>query len=97
MKQNVSGAMDASIKEGSFFHKGYIKGSGRGNGLDRIKSTCLKLNISFSILSHFGYIFFDNYGKILKSGTHNNRIFAGTLYHFNVTATLTAPCYLRIS
>jgi hypothetical protein len=83
MNENVSGAIDASIKEGYFFHKGYKKGSGRGNGLDRIRTTCKELGVPFSILSHYGYISYNNRGSVIKSGSCKNRIFAGTLYHFN--------------
>lgn len=83
MKENVSGAVDASIKEQRFIQKGYRRGSGRGNGLDRIRNTCKELGVRFAVLSHYGYLFYDQTGKMIKSGTKEKRVFAGTLYHFD--------------
>ncbi|XDD44692.1 hypothetical protein AB3N58_17765 (plasmid) [Leptospira sp. WS60.C2] len=83
MKENISGAYNASSKNGILF-KNYIRGARRGNGLERIKETCNKLKIEFSILSHFGYVFFDKNGILINSGSRMNRIFGGTLYHFNI-------------
>jgi len=84
----VSGALKASLKEkaGLFSSAKYPLGSNRGNGLDRIKSGCKQLGIEFTLLSHYGYLFYDALGNELKCGTMKNRIFAGTLYHFNVPA-----------
>jgi len=86
MEENISGAYNASQKEKILFKKGYIRGARRGNGLERIRETCKQLNIAFSVLSHYGYIFYNNEGKLIKNGTKNNRIFGGTLYNFIIPA-----------
>lgn len=90
-QENVSGAIDASIKEGSRFKKGYIRGAHRGNGLDRIKGVCQDIGIDFTILSHFGYFSYNHEKGLFRNDTFKNRIFAGTLYHFKV------PCDCNFS
>ena len=84
MRENVSGAYDASLKTTSIIRDSYERGARRGNGLKRIIKTCQDLGIKFSILSHYGYAFLDEKGKLVKVGSRENRIFAGTLYHFNI-------------
>ena len=84
----VSGALTAVVKEktGIFSKSRYPLGSKRGNGLDRIKSGCKKLGVELTLLSHFGYLFYDSNGNEMRCGTMQRRIFAGTLYHLNVPA-----------
>ena len=84
MEENVSGAYDARLKTPGFIRDSYERGARRGNGLKRIIKTCKDLGIKFSILSHYGYAFMDENGKLAKCGSKENRIFAGTLYHFNI-------------
>lgn len=86
MEQNVSGAVDASNKEG-FIFKNYKRGSRRGNGLERICKTCDELNIGFTILSHHGCTIREPSGKIVRTESRPSRVFAGTLYHFNIPAS----------
>lgn len=86
MEENISGAYNASVKKKVFIKRRYIRGARRGNGLERIRETCIQLGIEFSILSHHGYIFYDNKGNIMKKDSKNNRVFAGTLYHFKIPA-----------
>jgi hypothetical protein len=81
LEENVRGAIAASIKTGKFL-KRYESGARRGNGLKRIRKTCSDLKISFSILSHYGYVFVNQQGKIVKIGSKNSRVFSGTMYHF---------------
>ncbi|MBW0435210.1 ATP-binding protein [Leptospira yasudae] len=83
MEENVSGAFDASTKSGILIGT-YEKGSRRGNGLKRIKATCKELRISFTILSHFGFIRYNELGELDLYGSRKNRVFAGTLYHFKI-------------
>lgn len=84
MQENVSGAYDAPLKTPGIIRDSYERGARRGNGLKRIIKTCRDLGIKFSILSHYGYAFRDENGKLAKVGSRENRIFAGTLYHFNI-------------
>lgn len=86
LEQNISGAFDA--KEGTkvFINTVYERGARRGNGLKRIRETCKKLNIQFTILSHYGYIMLDGSGKIINIGSSSNRIFGGTLYNYLIPA-----------
>ncbi len=84
LKENISGALDASIKEGKRFKKGYKRGAGRGNGLNRISSTCEKLGISYNILSHYGYLSYNHKKNKITHGSREKRIFGGTLYNFNI-------------
>ena len=84
MQENVSGAYDASVKVPGIIRDSYERGARRGNGLKRIIKTCGDLGIKFSILSHYGYAFRDENGKLAEVGSRENRIFAGTLYHFNI-------------
>ena len=84
MRENVSGAYDASLKTTGIIRDSYERGARRGNGLKRIIKTCKDLGIKFSILSHYGYAFIDEKGNLVKVGSRENRIFAGTLYHFNI-------------
>jgi hypothetical protein len=87
MKENVSGAITASVKDGSILvWNKYSEGSRRGNGLDRIYSTCKRLNLEFSILSQHGYLMFDEFANEVKCGYNTERVFAGTLYHFKIPA-----------
>ena len=80
---NISGAFDASLKQGLLL-KRYERGSRRGNGLSRIKETCIKLGIEWGILSHYGYAFLDKSGKIINVGNRKNRIYGGTMYWFKI-------------
>ena len=86
MNKGVSGAFDARRdKKYGFFHQGHTfvtRGKRRGNGLMRIRDTCRSLNIPFVIISHYGYIYYDDKGNE-KQSTEEHRIFAGTLYHFD--------------
>jgi len=84
MMENVSGALGSKIDDKyRKFYRGYsLFGQRRGNGLERIRETCLKLCVAFAIISHHGYIYYDALGK-MSYGTEENRIFAGTLYHFD--------------
>ena len=84
MQENVSGAYDAPLKTPGVIRDSYKRGARRGNGLKRIIKTCTNLGIEFSILSHYGYAFRDENGNLAKVGSKENRIFAGTLYHFNI-------------
>ncbi len=83
---NVSGAYNAPSKDSGIIFKSYSKGSRRGNGLNRIKHACISLNIKFSILSHYGYLFLDEKGNIQENGSYNKRIFGGTMYTFIIPA-----------
>ncbi len=87
MKENVSGAITASLKDvGYLMWKKFSEGSRRGNGLDRIYETCRRLNLSLSLISQHGYLMFDEFGTELRCGHKEGRIFAGTLYHFKIPA-----------
>jgi hypothetical protein len=79
--ENVSGALAASTKTGRIL-RSYESGARRGHGLKRICAYCQKLNIPFSIISHYGYAFLDGHGQVISTGSKNSRIFAGTLHHF---------------
>jgi hypothetical protein len=87
--ENVSGAYNASIKDQGIIIKGYKKGARRGNGLERIREACLKLKIKFSILSHYGYLFLDDKGVIIKNGSNDQRVFGGTMYAYTIPARRT--------
>lgn len=84
VEEVVSGAINATTKKG-FIVKRYERGARRGNGLKRINKTCCKLKIGFTILSHNGYLNIDQSGT-LKYGSKDNKVFAGTLYHFLIPA-----------
>lgn len=87
MKENVSGAITASVKDaGILLWKKYSEGSRRGNGLDRIYGTCKRLSLGLSILSQHGYLMFDELANEVRCGYNDNRVFAGTLYHFKIPA-----------
>lgn len=89
LKENVSGALTASIKNETGYMpltKYYQKGSRRGNGLKRIREACRECGIIFNILSQKGFLHIDAAGEIKNLGTKNSRIFAGTLYHFVIPA-----------
>jgi anti-sigma regulatory factor (Ser/Thr protein kinase) len=86
LEETVSGALGAPQKTTAFFGKGYARGAHRGNGFQRITDTCKQLKIPFSILSHYGYAFVGENGKIYKYGSMDRRIFAGTLYHMVIPA-----------
>jgi len=86
MNENVSGSTKAIKKEKEYLiFYNYPKGSRRGNGLSRIKESCIELKIPLTILSHNGYLFQDIEGSI-DSGSKSNRVFAGTLYQLNIPA-----------
>lgn len=89
LEENVSGAIAAPQKNDGIFFKKYESGARRGNGLKRIRQRCEELEISFSIISHFGYIIVDKEGEILECGTKNNRVFAGTMYNFIIDCSIT--------
>ena len=84
-EENISGALAASIKEGTLIKK-YVSGSRRGNGLQRIIKTCKKLMIPLAILSHNGYLFLDENGHEKLCSSKYRRIFAGTMYHLKIKA-----------
>ena len=85
MEENVSGAYDASLKSGILL-KRHERGARRGNGIARIIKTCKELKITFAILSHHGFAFRDNNGSLSHYGSKESRVFAGTLYHFDIPA-----------
>lgn len=86
LSENVSGALMASTKDKKYvLPSKYPKGSRRGNGLKRIKDTCIDCSIEFNILSQKGYLTLNSYGEI-NYGTADSRVFAGTLYHFVIPA-----------
>lgn len=89
MKQNVSGAIQAQIKERGLLRSKYPIGSKRGNGLSRILEKCKDLGIELSILSHHGYLFYDSGGQKIDCGAMENRVFAGTMYHLSIPARRT--------
>lgn len=84
LNKNVSGALSASTKIKGLFSNHYERGSRKGNGLNKIRKACRILEIPFAILSHNGYIFVDKNSNIIDCATRNNRIFAGTMYNFNI-------------
>lgn len=86
LEETVSGALEAPKKTAGFFNNKYASGSHRGNGLKRITDTCFKLKIPFSVLSHYGFAFIDENGRITRYGSMKNRVFAGTLNHFVIPA-----------
>ena len=77
--ENVSGAWDA-LRETR--KRKSNRGARRGNGLKRIKETCEKLEIDFSIVSHKGYYHIDNNGKEFEPKSFNDIVFGGTMYCF---------------
>ena len=79
--ESVSGAFNASTKDEGLIHRKYATGARRGNGLNRIQKACVKIGASLTIMSHYGFVHYDEYGNLIKSGSRNNRIFAGTMYH----------------
>ena len=81
MEQNVSGAIEASVKTGRF-RKRHKVGDRRGNGLKRIRDTCKRLGVRFAILSHHGFVFVGSDGEFERIGHEDERVFGGTLYHF---------------
>jgi hypothetical protein len=81
----VSGAYNASTKEGVFVKK-YAPGSRRGNGLKRIIKACQALSIQMCVLSHQGYAFYSPADGSLDCGSRPQRIFAGTMYTFIIPA-----------
>lgn len=83
---NVSGAYNASTKNEGVFIKKYSKGARRGNGLKRILNTCKECGVQLSVLSHYGYVIFDNDGELLSMSASDKRLFAGTMYHLTVPA-----------
>lgn len=84
-EENVSGAFAAPMKSGRI-RKRYKAGARKGYGLMRIKETCKKFKIPLTILSHKGYLFFDENGRESVYGSKDNRVFAGTMYHLKVKA-----------
>lgn len=84
--ENVSGALNASLKKRKFMISGYESGSRRGNGLKRITSVCRKLGITLTIMSNSGYYrqYSSDNQPAIRGFKH--RIFAGTLYHLLVKA-----------
>lgn len=85
LESNISGAYDADIKRGIIKGK-YPVGDRRGQGLNKIRQRCKELGISFSILSHRGYLFVDKEGEIRKYGSETYRIFGGTMYNYIIPA-----------
>lgn len=81
LEENVSGSISASKKSAGIIIKKYASGARRGNGLKRIEKACKELKIPLSIISHYGYVFLDEYGKIINYGAKETRVFAGTMYH----------------
>jgi anti-sigma regulatory factor (Ser/Thr protein kinase) len=85
-EENVSGSYNAPQKMPKLFSNGYERGARRGHGLKRILATCIPCKTRLTILSHYGYICFNEEGGIIRSGSSKKRIFAGTLYHLNIPA-----------
>jgi len=81
LEENVSGSIYASIKTEGIIRKKYESGARRGNGLKRIEKACKNLKIPLSIISHYGYVFLDEYGKMINYGARKTRVFSGTMYH----------------
>lgn len=81
LREHVSGALTASVKERRIISKKLPRGAKRGNGLKRISATCKKLGIKLSILSHHGYLFLDENGNERECGNSDKRVYAGTLYN----------------
>lgn len=88
LTEQISGAILAPKKTERYLllSKRYKRGSHRGNGLKRISATCEKLKIPFAIISHNGFVFVDQNGKIAKIGAMPKKVFAGTLHHFLIPA-----------
>ncbi len=88
LSEQVSGALHAptKTKRTLLFEKKYARGEHRGNGLKRIRDACEQLKIPFSILSHHGYAFIDENGRITHKASLPNKVFAGTLHHFIIPA-----------
>lgn len=87
MKENISGAWDASraTKKGMIRRPRFERGRRRGHGLSRIRDCCERLTIPMTILSGRGAVNIDSNGKIQQQ-SRQKRIFAGTLYHFVIQA-----------
>lgn len=85
-KEQVSGAVDANIREKTFFSTGLPRGSNRGNGLKRIYKTCTECSIPLSVFSQRGYVIFDKDGNIIKQNSFERRIFGGTMYNLIIPA-----------
>jgi len=88
LTEQVSGAVLAPKKTKRFLLllKKYERGSHRGNGLNRIKATCKKLQIPFALISHNGYVFVDKNGNITQKASKQKKVFAGTFHHFLIPA-----------
>jgi len=87
LNENVSGSVNAPIREVStFLSKSYKSGARRGNGLKRIKDKCKTLGIPFSFLSHYGYLFVDDQGRVVLKGSRKSIVFAGTMIQFTIKA-----------
>ena len=74
--ENVSGAWDAVPETKK---RKSNRGARRGNGLKRIKETCEKLEIDFSIISHKGYYHID---EDTEPQNFDDIVFGGTMYSF---------------
>ena len=85
LQENTSGSLEASRIAERIINDRYERGSRRGNGLNRIKGTCAKHRIKFNIVSQNGFLSIDQNGNINKT-TCNRKVFAGTLYHFEIPA-----------
>lgn len=83
--EKISGAWSAQTQDKSIFRKKYQKGANRGNGLVRIKETCMECNIRLSVFSHYGYCVYDEKGNV-DYKNFENRIFAGTMYNLIIPA-----------
>lgn len=87
LKENVSGAVKASIRTDSFPGiKQYERGARRGHGLKRVTAACKNLGVKMTILSHKGCVALDDSGIMIKKESRNQKIFAGTMYHFTIPA-----------
>lgn len=82
--ENVSGAVNASLKKSKFMLQGYASGSRRGNGLKRIINVCRRIGITLTILSNSGYCKIPGNGDPIVSEGFKHRVFAGTMYHLSI-------------
>ena len=81
-KENVSGAVNASLKETELaILERHPRGNRRGNGLGRVIKRCKQLNIILAIISHKGACVFHNNGSIIKKESSETLLLGGTMYH----------------
>lgn len=84
--EQVSGALDANVREKAFFSAGLPRGANRGNGLKRIHKTCAECSVCLSVFSQRGYVIFGKDGCVIKQDSFKKRIFGGTMYNLIIPA-----------